>query len=444
MNKFLAFLRKEMLFLTLFVFTVVIVFFQKGLRTEQEVLWLYCSIGVFSLIGVFFSKDKSGVSLNKIFCLFYYFFFSLSPIIQYKNKISFQIGDRILSSSLYLKMGWVLLVILGGYLVLYNFFFVFFEKTKLPFKANKISKLNNLSLLYGLSLLSAIGYIFLIKFNWELLLFRPFVFKLKDHTAFGLIGYALLLVIRYIPYFVLLYYKVSVEKNDKHMIILFVTFLVVLFPTSLSRGVLAVVYIPLLLLFVPFFRKGINFVLLIVLGQLVIFPLWNNFRHLKEGGVAFNYELFDTAHFDAFQNFSLLVDENIVTNGRQLLGSILFFIQESQWENRPNGSGHLLGETVGYPYLNVAMPYFGEGFINFGWLGVLFFLLIIVGLNSYLDSRLKIKNYSFWLKTNIFILMSWEFYLLRGDMLSSIKMISSLLLGFVFFYVAIRIYNKTI
>jgi hypothetical protein len=55
-----------------------------------------------------------------------------------------------------------------------------------------------------------------------------------------------------------------------------------------------------------------------LLGLLLAFPLFNNFRHLYERNFSFNYELFKTA-----QMFSYF-RRKIITNGRQLLECILF------------------------------------------------------------------------------------------------------------------------
>ena len=120
------------------------------------------------------------------------------------------------------------------------------------------------------------------------------------------------------------------------------------------------------------------------LAVLIAFPLFNNFRNLYARQFNFNYELFNTGHFDGFQNFSFLLDEQMVTNGRQLLGSIFFFVPESIWSNKPWGTGTLLAEKLGYSFTNVDMSFFGEGYANFGYLGIALFLVVIVFFNAFM------------------------------------------------------------
>ncbi len=91
----------------------------------------------------------------------------------------------------------------------------------------------------------------------------------------------------------------------------------------------------------------------------------------------------------------------------------------------------MLGETVGYSYLNVSMPYFGEGYVNWGYLGIFFFLLFIVLINTIGDSLSK-KGSNFILFVILYLLfLGFEFYLMRGDLYSSIKIFSSFLLAVV-------------
>jgi len=200
-------------------------------------------------------------------------------------------------------------------------------------------------------------------------------------------------------------------------------------------------YIPLTILFIPMLRRGINYVLFFSAGVLFVFPLFNNFRYLKEGVFKFNYELFNSGHFDAFQNLAWLLNTKIITNGRQFLGSLFFFIQENQWSNRPVGTGNLVASKIGYTYTNVAMPYFGEGYANWGYVGVFLFLVIILFTNTYLDGiRNNIKT-----KTPVRIvylfLVGYEFYLMRGDLMSSLKMATGFGLALLLVLSTIYIFN---
>lgn len=425
------------------LFTLVYSYANTGVRYEFLPLTSFFLIGLFSIYGLFLSIDRYAISLNKTFCLFYYFFFSIAPITQFKQSTVFFVKDKYISDALYTKSSIVLLIILVFYLLLYHLIYSYFEKIKLnPKKILQADlQLKSGDLLIGISSISVIFYLYLIKYNWDLLIFRPFVFRLKDNTNLGLLGYAILLVIQLIPFVCLVRYKLMKSVTDKKTYLLFFLMLLVCFPTALSRSIVAMLYIPIFLFFIPILSVKKNYIKMYLWGLLFVFPLFNNFRYLYERNFNFNYQLFGTAHFDAFQNFTFLLDEKIITNGRQLLGSILFFVQEGQWRNRPMGTGTLLAEKLAYSYTNVAMPFFGEGYANFGYLGIFLFLVFIAVFNVFLDYRFTQGTMSHLLKIIFYFFLGFEFYLLRGDLYSSIKILASFALA-IFFVEAIFFMNN--
>ena len=429
----MKFVKKHLFLLILVLFTFVYVYLNTGVRYNFAVLTVFFATGLFSLYGLFLSADVFAVSLNKTFCLFYYFFFVIAPVTQFKHNIVFFVNMNI-SDALYIKGGFLLLAIILVYLILYHIIHSYLNKHEINLFKNRIeNQLPNPLVLVVFSFISVLFYFYLIKFNWNLILFRPFSFLLKNNTNLGLIGYAILLVVQLIPFVSLVRYKISTPISDKYTYILFFLMLVVCFPTSLSRGVFGMLYIPLSLLFIPFLNQKKYYIKMYLVGLLVAFPLFNNFRHLYERTFDFNYQLFDTGHFDSFQNFVFLLDEKIITNGRQLLGSVFFFIQESQWNNRPVGTGTMLAQKLGYSFTNVDMSLFGEGYANFGYFGIFLFLIFITIFNAFLDYLFANEKMNYLLKIVFYFFLGFEFYLLRGDLYSSIKILTSfgLSLGFV-------------
>ena len=98
---------------------------------------------------------------------------------------------------------------------------------------------------------------------------------------------------------------------------------------------------------------------------------------------------FKKGHLDSFQSFQNSIDYVDITWGQQLLGSFLFFIPISLWENKPTGSGGLIAESSGFDWFNVSGNYFAEGYINFGFFGIIFFLLILIFLITINDRVIK-------------------------------------------------------
>ena len=427
---------RSLLFFFLSLLTVFICYTKTGLRYDGIILSVFFTIGILSLYGILLSVDSRTYSLNKSFCIFYYFFFFIAPVVQFKRNTVFY-TELFITDQTYLNTGIILLLILLIYLFLYHILVSNIQRKRrkqsvdASLKKRTFGKQPTLVLYYTLALLGLILYICLVKFNIRLLIYRPFLYSVKENTFLGLPGYALVCVARLLPFVVLMHYKLRYPQNNRHTYVFLLLTLLSCFPSALSRGLLAVLYIPLLILFIPVLQKGINYVLMYLTGLLLVFPLFNNLRYLNEGVFAFNFELFNSAHFDAFQNLALLINEDIVTHGRQLLGDILFFVPESLWAGRPHGTGHLLGETVGYSYLNVSMPYVGEGYANWGYWGIALFLIVIVLVNAFFDSHKTRANLNRPLQLLYFIGLGFEFYLMRGDLWSSIKIGTSFLLAII-------------
>ncbi|WP_394800320.1 O-antigen polysaccharide polymerase Wzy [Aestuariivivens marinum] len=165
---------------------------------------------------------------------------------------------------------------------------------------------------------------------------------------------------------------------------------------------------------------------------MVVFPYLHHFRYgfsLKSSNYGFS-ELFSTPHFDSFQNTICVIKLNIITYGEQLLGGLLFFIPHSLWEGKTGTSSFLLCDKINYDgFCNIAISYFGEGYINFGFLGLFIFLIILIIINECLDQLfLKSKNNLF--KSFFLCLVFYEFYLLRGSLDSSIEKLAILLFAF--------------
>ena len=421
--------RSVVLLLIMAIISAVIIFPNSGERYNILVVSLFYTICIVSLIGIFNSVDKLIYSLNKTFNIFYFFFFGLAPVIQYKFKSSFFDAPLLVDED-YMMGGSILLIILVIYLILYKMMFKYFESLgKSFFKVKPVSN-EPLFLYYLLSLSSLVLIFILIKFDPEILFFRPPASFLKNNTYLGLLGYSMLLVLRPIPIIVLLRYLLIQKIERKVVVFLIILVLITVFPTSLSRGLIAAYFLPLVLLLIPLPKLKHMYSISYFFGVLVVFPILNFFRH-SNNKVYLGLELFKTGHFDAFQNFTLLVKENIITGGSQLLGSILFFLPESIWKNKPLGTGVLLGQKLEFSHLNVAMPYFGEGFVNFGFIGILLFLILLVMFNSYLDVFYHKKTATLFMRMVYLFFLGFEFYLLRGDLTSSIKKISGFILALI-------------
>lgn len=435
----LNFNKSVVLVLLLALISAIIIFPNTGVQYNFKVLLLFFTICLLALYGVFLSKDQFAFSLNKTFNIFYYFFFGLAPAVQYKFQNSFFNAPKFNEAD-YIKGGFILLSILLVYLICYAICFKFFKKRTL--KKHIIFKQNEaLWWYYLLSIVSLILTITIVKFNFNVLFLRPPASFLKLNTNFGLVGYSVLLIIRGIPIIVLLRYLLNANIKIKHVIFLGVIALITAFPFALSRGIIAAYYLPFIVFLRPIKKSKYCYSISYFIGVFLIFPLLNIFRD-SNNEFSLGVAAFKTGHFDAFQNFLLLINEEIVTGGRQLIGALLFFVQESSWANKPPGTGTLLATALNFNHTNVAMPYFGEGYANFGYFGIGLFLVLIVLLNAYLDTSFHNKKQMLFIKIGYLFLLGFEFYLLRGDLSSSIKKSASFFIALILVHFYIKIVQK--
>lgn len=429
----------KILVFALALIAAIIVFYNSGVQYSFKVLSMFYAICILALYGVFLSKDQASFSLNKAFHIFYFFFFGLAPAVQFKFENSFFNAPK-LSETEYLKGGGILLIILILYLLLYKYSYTFFLK-RIRKSFNIEPKKEQLWWYYLASLGALVLSIIIVKFNFEVLFLRPPANFLKLNTNFGLVGYSMLLIVRAIPIIILLRYLLVGGNNRKHIILLGILALLTAFPFSLSRGMAAAYYIPFIVFLNPIKNSKYYYASCYFLGVFLIFPFLNLFRN-GNNQLSLGVAAFKTGHFDAFQNFLLLINEEIITGGRQLIGALLFFVQDSVWYTKPLGTGTLLATELNFNHINVAMPYFGEGYANFGFAGVALFLVLIVILNAYLDTSFHNKKQSLFIKTGYLFLLGFEFYLLRGDLSSSVKKGASFLLALILVHFYIKLMSK--
>ena len=244
--------------------------------------------------------------------------------------------------------------------------------------------------------------------------------------------------VRYVPFFAFIIYRVN-YKTNVYLNILFLIIILYLFPPmAISRFNLGVIYLTLLIVLFPSILKGFRMHLLLFFGFFTAFPISDFFRY-KSGAVKnsffdsspllnLNYLL--TESFDTYNSFVTVVDQNIITYGYQLLGVIFFFIPRVIWLEKPVGSGTYVSELNNLEFGNISLNYYGEAFINFGYLGVLLFTLIlglVIRRMELLDLKVLISRR----KLNIFIIIylimiPYIFFILRGDLLSSVSYLASM------------------
>lgn len=421
MNRFLIF--------TFSIFTILTMYNAQHGKFSERVFITSCIIQVISIVFIF-SKEKQPYSLNKIFYLFSLFFFGIAPLIQFYEGGAF-FGARLLLENEIYYMNILIILILLFYQAFYTLFYKLYrDKKSYPIAdkfliKKKLDRLNSFKLLL-ISVLSFVFVLYTVDFNiFNLLLRGGELTSRNENSQNTAVNLIIIQVVRPLTMMCLYFYLISSSKNLVLGIVLFSLALVSIFPTGVPRFYAAAMYIPLLLVTVPFLRRKNIFSISLVLGLLIIYPLLNYFREfasLEEVKFSLNYQMFNTGHFDSYQNFALIVIHDFFTAGYQLVGVLLFFVPRSIWSSKPVGSGEYIATELNFYFKNISANYFAEGYINFGFIGILCFIVILAFLTARIDKLYW--NYIVYYKDNFLrvgymIMLGMLFFILRGDLLSS-------------------------
>lgn len=426
--------------LTLLVFFLSsIPILSDGVFTSTTLDILFLVIAGISSIALFSYSDRS-YSLYKVFYIFVLFFFCIAPAIQFKNGVSL-LFTKFAESDYVITTLYILLSI-----ILYSFFYFIFNK-KIRVSNSKSTKIEEIKIkplklrkeILPLLISSCIFliYLYINKFNLASLLFRGG--ELADRIPISQISF---LILSYFlrPMTMILFLSICITKVTHKIVplLLFILFVLTAPPTGMARFAAAAMYIPVVMWFIPILRKKNMFVLVLILSLLIVFPFLGNFRHysgMQNIKIGLDFEQFETLNFDSFSMFMRVLKDDVITHGNQLLGVILFWLPRSIWPSKPIGSGAYIAEKSDLIFSNISMPYIGEGYINFGLLGMVLFVILI----AYITARLDKEYWSYVVykdksldKIRYFLLLGLLFFVLRGDMLSSFAYTCGFMLSFKF------------
>jgi oligosaccharide repeat unit polymerase len=387
-----------------------------------------------------FKANGRPYSLNKIFYIFCFFFLGLAPAMQYKFDVSFH-GGPDFTSNAYLILNIIFIITIIIYDLSYKYFLTEPIKTIKGFKLkdrNPLKRDQAIIILYAVSAVSFLVVLYNFNFNILALFVRSGIEYNAQLASSGPISLIIKIFVRPLPVISLIVYRSLYKKVGLYDVIFLLLILLSNAPTGMARFQAAALYLPLLIVYIKPIKKNINFSLSICVGLVTIFPMLNVFRHfvaLKYSN-PFNHNIFLGGGFDSYYNFLLVINHKIITWGHQLLGVLFFFIPSSLWNNKPIGSGAFVAHKLNLTFSNIAMNFFGEGYINFGYLGIFLFCIILAYMNGRLDRKYwkKNNNDSFLIWIAYLFLLGMEFFILRGDLLSSFAYTVGLMLAIVLIY----------
>lgn len=426
-----------LLALLLLYFTYLYLFINFNFPLVYEILVIInSSICIWNMVNI----QREPYSLRMLINIFIYIFFILANAIQFGNNNNHLTFYFVIKPKDYILFQITVLFIL----IIFNKLYAITKSKAIKF--HNYPCISTRKSIY-ISLFFTFIILYYFKFNLFSLFARGFLEDLLNsspgsHSGSQEQSWAGYLIfdhfIRPIPWAIFLLNIIIKKYSKKQRIILFLCTLLTVFPTGLPRNAAAMYWLPILLIFLNKYIKGRIFIWIMFFGLFFIFPLLDNFRNFDgnikfEGGL--NY--LDSMHFDASQIFMVILSIGLVTYGKQLLGVFLFFFPRSFWADKPIGSGAFLVETMKGYFTNVSMPFFGEGYINFGFIGILLFTIFLAIIAKKLDS-IYWKSYKHGgiFQGYYLIILSAIIFIMRGDLMSSFAYTLGLL---VCFYVVIKV-----
>lgn len=387
--------------------------------------------------------NKYNFSLKNIVCIFILFFFGLSPLYQVNND--FYVWGYYLN---YTE------VITANIAILYcTCAFVFFSrpitgnknlnstseqerKLSAPFNKRIVIFLNSirpvmpLRVQIALLLLSQVlFYLFFKYYYYNLLgvLFRGGIYEPNfdgNATEYLLISYFVRPIIFNIFLFAYFYGRV----NKLILALLFILAIVAIFPTGVPRFFAAVIYLTLFtIIMLKNLRLNISLLFILSIALIFIFPFLDIFRWFSNDRLN-NYEFvldLYSGNFDAYGMFALALSKGVVVYGANILTAIFFFVPRFLWPSKELGSGATISGQLDLSLDNISMPYFAEGYLAFGIIGLLLSPVLLARIVYFIDSlfyKKAMNNLSAdspFQAIAYFNLMYLLFFMLRGDFLSS-------------------------
>jgi oligosaccharide repeat unit polymerase len=407
-------------------------------------------IGLFSINSVYILIKLAKVkdypySLDKIFYIFNFLFMFLAALFQYStSKYPEPYMGEISDKTIIIANISILI-----FMLIYNISYsishkVQGEKQSVTNKSINIKKVSFWGIIIALIGMAVMivnaGFfnLFLRGSYFETANLSP-VYMLLDRITRSMAIMLLVIHLLYIKKYKSIY-------SYGYLIVLILINLVVNFPTGSPRFWAATVLMGVFLILFGNFKNQKMFSYIFIFSMFLVFPMMSRFRSTSNE-ISWNistdiYYSLLSGDYDAFKMLNVSIKyviENGATYGSQLLGGILFFIPRSIWPNKPIGSGAFVATENGWYFTNTSMPFIGESIINFGFIGIVIFAVLLGRIFKSLDvSYWKVHNAKFnisYIEISYPFLIGLFFFFLRGDFLNTFAYLSGFLvpLGLIYF-----------
>lgn len=400
-------------------------------------------LGVFCVLRIFPMRGKCHITTDLVTYIFIYIFFVVAPLYQYKERVTFW-SARLLTEEEFLFTTVLLLLAVIIYDLFYRWFLNKWKRRPERRHVRETEWMPRKRIwLLALAGIATAVTLYIYRQTPELLFFRKLKgVKIAEELSNTSINLLFSQVIRPIPVILTALYLFIYRKYDLNFLALASMSLISNFPLSLPRFYVAGVYIPLVFaVWKSLINRPLAFRLIMLVGILYIFPFLNQGRTVEDAeeiefSLEPNYEMFLHGHFDAFQNGARVMMNDLVTWGNQLIGCIFFWVPRSMWPNKPIGSGGFIAEEFHLRFDHISVNYWAEGWINYGFAGMLAFSVILAFINARCDFVFWHRKHTLLFKYDFLLYLGMIIFILRGDMISSVAFIVGFLVSAYICYTA--------
>lgn len=162
-----------------------------------------------------------------------------------------------------------------------------------------------------------------------------------------------------------------------------------------------------------------------IVAFLFIFPIADAFRRteVRVGRSGFFEEYRGNPDYDSFWQIANALSywvDGLVEPGRQLMGSLLFWVPRSVWGDKPVDTGIMLAQYRGYSFENLSAPAWAEMLVNGGVVAVVLGFLVLGPFLATMDARMRLVFFAngWWAITGA-VLPVYMTILLRGSLLQA-------------------------
>lgn len=449
--------RKERSFLAnyILVFTMLIYFLRlmsnsNNLNVEIKVAFF----ANFILIMYGVTTAKKDISLYKSSLYFFLLFLVIAPLNQLISGYA-PWRERIIDSEIFRA---------NIIIFIYNFTFILSYKQKYRLTVinkkyeEKLTEIPTSILFYKiLFFISTISFfigVIIIGFNNLFIRGEAVI----TGTTFSIMVDFLIRSIPVLSLSIFLYSKKALVSYSKSigfntMVLLLLCYSILLnFPTSLSRFLVGTVYLGLIVSFLPKkFWKYKKFDILFLIVILIFFPLFYFFKNytlsqLFTGEIKLNIRSFESVDFDAFTLIGRtirFVEEQGLQLGNQIRSTIFFFIPQDFLDLKGIPSGELVAKTQGFFYTNLSEPIMAEAYIDFGYIGVVLYGIVIGAILAKIDALEEIasnlKGKVYYVQPVSAFLLGFIIYLNRGALQPTFLRLMGFFLFLVIIYFIFRL-----